>query len=173
MRAKRILRRLAAAMLLLPIALSARAAPVAPATQATGSAVIAKPLAITRVGDLDFGYLTAAGAGTATMNPNTGALTVGGGVQRIGGAPTPAHFQIASSATALLIIHIPTAAVTLTRVSGTETMTVTNWTMDGAAIQIMPTSGVLDIQVGGRLNVGANQKEGTYVGTLTVTVDYL
>jgi hypothetical protein len=60
----------------------------------------------------------------------------------------------------------------VTRVGGTETMTVTNWTQDGTTNRRIPITDTFDFWVGATLNVGANQAEGTYTGTFTVLAQY-
>jgi len=42
----------------------------------------------------------------------------------------------------------------------------------GVDPRIVPDDGVLDIRFGGRLRVGANQREGSYAGSFAVTLDY-
>ena len=86
--------------------------------------------------------------------------------------PSAARFTVTGTPTIIARITLGAAPV-LTRVSGTETMTVSNMTLNGARDRRFPASGLLDVRVGGRLNVAANQRDGLYNGTLTVTVDYL
>jgi hypothetical protein len=163
---------LMAASLTAATATPASAAPTGASPPATGTVRLGRPVTLTWLTDLDFAALTVTSAGTATINPNTDTMTTTGGVQRSAGTPSAAHFQIAASRTALLVIAIPNAPITLTRVGGTETMTVSNWTMDGFWLRIVPANGVLDIAVGGRLNVNAGQRDGVYTGQFNVNVDY-
>lgn len=150
----------------------ALAAPKAATPPATATARLGRPVTLVAIQDLDFATLTVGAAGTATINANTEAMTTTGGVQRIVGTPSAAHFQIAASRLAIVLINAPSGTITLTRVGGTETMTVSNWTMDSGVLRIVPANGVLDIAVAGRLNVGANQKDGVYTGQFTIDVDY-
>ena len=53
-----------------------------------------------------------------------------------------------------------------------ETMTVSTWTLDGASTRLINAFEAFEFQVGGTLNVGANQMPGTYVGTFSVEVQY-
>lgn len=71
-----------------------------------------------------------------------------------------------------MIIRIPRNPITLTRVGGTETMTVSNWTLEGDNRKTVRANEPFSFRVGGRLNVGANQAEGTYLGTFTVELQY-
>jgi hypothetical protein len=51
-------------------------------------------------------------------------------------------------------------------------MTVTNWTLDGKSSRKFPLNSAFDFNVGGTLNISANQPDGDYVGSFTVTVQY-
>jgi hypothetical protein len=163
---------LLAGLLLISAEAPAFAAPKAASPPATARIRLGRPVTITWIDNLDFAALRVTAAGTATVNPNTSALTTTGGVTRIAGTPQAAQFEVAASRTALLIIAVPSTPVTVTRVGGTETMTVTNWTLDGLAIRIVPANGVLGVGIGARLNVNAGQVEGTYIGQFNVTADY-
>jgi hypothetical protein len=122
--------------------------------------------------DLDFAALTVTSAGTATINPNTDMMTTTGGVRRVAGVPSAAHFQVAAARAALILVRLPGSPVTLTRAGGPGTMTVSNWTLDGSSLRIVPADSVLDMAVGGRLSVNAGQPEGVYIGQFNVQVDY-
>ncbi|WP_395621902.1 DUF4402 domain-containing protein [Sphingomonas daechungensis] len=165
---------LSAAVLGLAMGSPALAAPKAASPPATGKVRIGRPITLTWIKDLDFAALRVTAAGSATINADTGAMTTSGGVQQIAGSPQPAEFQIAAARAAILFVTLPSGSVTLTRVGGTQTMTVSNWDLDGLlGIRIIPQNGVLNFKVGARLNVNANQAEGTYIGQFNVTVDYL
>jgi hypothetical protein len=122
---------------------------------------------------MDFGdLLTSATAGTATINPATGTVTTTGGVTA-GTAPTSqAVFMGAGSRNAPYQIRLPKNPITLTRAAGTETMTVSNWTLDGPTNRFVGANEAFQFGVGARLAVAANQAEGTYVGSFDVTVHY-
>jgi hypothetical protein len=167
----RLLNRLCAAVLLLSAGV-ATAAPVPATSNASGKATILSSLSVLKKADLDFGELAAAGAGTAVVNPVNGAVTVTGPLTSIGATAHAATFITTGSRTSVVLIRIPTSPVTLTRVAGTETMTVSNWTLDGAAKRKIPLSDTFDFSVGATLNVGAAQADGTYSGTFQVTVQY-
>ncbi len=140
---------------------------------ANGRARTLRPIVLTNTRALDFGTLiTGATAGTVTVNPRTDARTRTGGVTLFGGgAPGAARFTATGTPAVNAFITIGTAPV-LTRVSGSETMTVSNMTLNGATTRRIPASGVLDVRVGGRLNVAANQRDGLYSGSFNLTVDY-
>lgn len=158
--------------LLLVIPAAGAAAPVPARVNATGKVSMLRPLSLLKQSDLDFGKLVAAGAGTAVINPVSGATTVTGPLTPVGTAGHAATFTATGSKNSVVLIRIPTAAVTLTQVGGTATMTVSNWTLDGATNRRIPQNSAFNFSVGGTLNVGANQADGTYTGTFAVTVQY-
>jgi Domain of unknown function (DUF4402) len=139
---------------------------------ANGRARTLRPIALSNTRPLDFGTLiTGATAGTVTVNPRTDARTRTGGVTLLGGSPGAARFTATGTPAVNAFITVGTAPV-LVRVSGTETMAVSNMTLNGARTRRIPASGVLDVRVGGRLNVAANQRDGLYSGSFNLTVDY-
>jgi hypothetical protein len=90
----------------------------------------------------------------------------------LGGALHAATFTGAEKSSNVVIIRIPKQPVTLTRVGGTETMTVSNWTLEGLDKRQAAARVAFDFRVGATLNVKANQAEGTYVGTFDVSIQY-
>lgn len=158
----------ALALLLSPAA--ATAAPVQAST--TGKAAVLKSLSVLKVADLDFGGLVVSSAGTAVINPVSGALTTTGSVVAIGTTAHPATFTATGSRNSVVNIKLPSAATTLTRVGGGGTMTVSNWTLDGKSNRKIPLNNAFNFNVGGTLNIGAGQADGTYTGTFTITVQY-
>ena len=100
------------------------------------------------------------------------ARTRTGGVVLVGGGtPGAARFTATGTPAVNAFITIG-AAPLLTRVSGAETMTVSNLTLNGARTRRFPANGILDVRVGARLNVAANQRDGLYTGSVSLTVDY-
>jgi hypothetical protein len=69
-------------------------------------------------------------------------------------------------------IRIPQSPITLTRVGGTQTMTVSTWTLDGNSNRKIPLTSAFNFAVGATLTVAAGQVDGTYLGTFDVTVQY-
>jgi hypothetical protein len=169
-----ILRALVAALIALGIAVPAAAAPpVAAATPAQARAAMLYPLEIIKKRDLDFGYLAApTAAGTAVIDPETDTISSTGGVLLLGGTPHAAIFSGAAKSSNVVIIRIPKQPATLTRIGGTETMTVSNWVLEGLDKRQAAAKVAFDFRVGGTLNVNANQAEGTYVGTFEVSIQY-
>lgn len=156
-------------------ALCASAAPAlasTPTSQATGNALIIHPVTVTKVSDMDYGDVAVTTAGTAVLEPNADAFSTTGGVTKVGGSPHCAEFAGAAQSSSVVNIKIPTQASTLTRVGGTETMTVTNWTLQGQSKRTLAKAESFTFRVGGTLNVAAGQVQGTYVGTFDVSVQY-
>ena len=150
----------------------AHAVPVAPDKNATATVTITPPASVRKLNDLYFAYLTVTTAGTAVVNPNTDTLTTTGGVMHIAGAPYSALFEAISPVKNVVIIRIPRNPITVTRVGGTETMTVDTWTLAGSANRNVVAREPFSFQVGGTLHVNANQVEGLYVGTFTVDIQF-
>lgn len=161
----------ALAALLLAAPEPIRAQPAMTSTQA--EVALLTPLTLLKRDDLDFGALYAsATAGTATLDPFTGAVTTAGGVTLAPGVSTAAAFLGSGTRRTPVLIRLPRNPITLTRSGGTETMTVSNWTTDGPRARVIDAFEALEFKVGARLYVGANQADGTYVGNFDVTVVY-
>lgn len=159
------------AALLLAAPAMLRAQPVATVSQA--EVALLRPLTLLKRDDLDFGALySSATAGTATLNPFTGAVTVAGGVSLAPGASNAASFIGAGTRRTPVLIRLPRNPITLTRSGGTETMIVDNWTTDGPRTRVVDAFEAVEFKVGARLSVGANQADGIYVGNFDVTVVY-
>lgn len=139
---------------------------------ANGRVRTIKPITVTNTRPLDFGtMIVGATAGRVVINPRTDARTRTGGVTLAGGTPSAARFAVTGTPAVNAFITIGSAPV-LTRVSGAETMAVSNMTLNGTRTRRIPASGILDVRVGGRLNVAANQRDGLYSGSFNLTVDY-
>jgi hypothetical protein len=139
---------------------------------ANGNAIVIYPVTVTKLEDMDFGFLSVTTAGTAVLEPNADTFNTTGGVTPVGGSPHCAEFVGASKDSAVVNIKVPTKPITLTRVGGTETMTVTNFTLQGQSKRSLAKAASFKFRVGGTLNVAAAQAEGVYVGTFDVTVQY-
>ena len=165
---------LALAALTLPFAAAApaSAAPIAAVNKPKANLALIYPLTVITKNDMDFGYLAVTTAGTAVINPNTGALTTTGGVTAVGGTPRPATFIGAARSAAVVNLRVPNQPITITRVGGTETMQVRNFTLQGQDKRTLARMESFEFNVGATLVVGANQREGLYTGTFDVTVQY-
>ena len=153
-------------------------AQVAPSATGSAAVEIAEPSALLALEELDFADILVTAPGTAVINPNTGAMTTSPGLTYASGTPSPALFQLTASKRGSVFIRIPQAPVTLTRVSGTETVTVSNWTISnnaqavgGGRHKVVAGTEPIVFKIGGTLNVGANPRMGVYTGTFEVTVE--
>jgi hypothetical protein len=148
------------------------AGPRSATPRAQAEAALIFPIQVVVRSNLDFGYLAVAGAGTAVINPNTGALSVTGGVTALGGQPRPAAFIGAARSATVVNLKIPNQPITLTRVGGTQTMQVRDFTLQGQDKRAIARMTSFEFNVGGTLVVPAGQAEGVYTGTFEVTVQY-
>ncbi|HYI42184.1 MAG TPA: DUF4402 domain-containing protein [Sphingomicrobium sp.] len=158
----------AALLCAVPTQLHAQSAPV----ESSASTIILRPATVLKVDDLDFGAVVVTGAGTLVLDPVTGVMTATGGVTPVSGTPQPARFVGAASGNSVVNIKIPKQPVTLTRLLGTETIPLTNLTLDSPDKRTMARRESFEFKVGGTVSLAAAQAEGTYVGTFTVTVQY-
>ncbi|CAO1649623.1 DUF4402 domain-containing protein [Parasphingorhabdus sp. NYA22] len=114
--------------------------------------------------DLNFGtIITGATASTVAITP-AGSATCGTGLV-CSGSPTAAGFTINGTSGATVDISVD-SSVTLTGPGGTMTAALTS----SAATLLLDGSDTF--AVGGTLNVAANQADGAYAGTFSVSVDY-
>ena len=146
----------------------------------TAKAAVVRPNTLIKTDDLDFGTLASGpSGGTVTINAVTGARTTGGGVTPVGGGMQRAIFQ--GTGGFLLITVGGSNSVTLTRAGGgaapmTASLSRAASTSGGGIALLGATllpSGVQTYYIGGTLTVPANQPDGDYSGTFTLTVNYL
>lgn len=151
---------------------AAGAAPVSANPKAKSQAAILRPLTLQRQADMDFGWLGVTTGGTATIDPVTGAVSVTGGLVRIGGTPSPARYAGAASRETVVNIKVPNQAVLITRVGGTETLSISNFTLDSLDKKSLAQAQSFTFAVGARIAVPAGTVEGVYTGDIDVTVQY-
>ncbi len=154
-------------------AMPATAAPVSATTDANGHALILVPLTLTKIDDLDFGTVISSGtSGMVAINASTGARTLAGGL--IGNPAQQgnrAYFGGAGSPSQGVILSL-TAPSDLVN-SNNDKIPVVTLTLDGPAFRtIHPVSRTFFVGVGGVIMVNANQPDGDYNATFTVTADY-
>jgi len=144
-------------------AFSATGANAATAT-ATARAQILQPLTVTQAADLDYATIvTGAAASTVVVTP-AGARTCGVGLV-CSGTATAARFNVVGTIGQIATVSVP-ATVSLT--SGANSMSSTLV----SSTALMTLAATNSFNVGGTLSVGANQADGAYSGTFTVTVNY-
>lgn len=175
------------------LALLALVAPVPALAQAesdsetaVSQAVILQPGAMAKTADLDFGTIAQpAVAGTVTMTAATGICSTSAGILHTG-VCQPAEFDVMGRKNWLVRIRNQSGnSIPLTGPGG-ATMTLTNLNIAVTDMvlnpggpnppgtfgrwQITSDSGFATFQIGGRLNVGANQAAGVYTGTFDIQV---
>jgi hypothetical protein len=151
---------------------AAAAAPVRASPKAQGEVTLVKPLTLQRVNDMDFAWLGVTTGGTATINPISGALSVSGGLVPLGGTPSPARYAGAATKSTVVNIKVPKQPVLITRVGGTETLAVSNFTLDGQDKRTLAQSGSFTFAVGAQITVPAGTLDGLYTGEIDVTIQY-
>jgi predicted lipoprotein with Yx(FWY)xxD motif len=149
-------------------------------TNVTVNAAVVRPNTLIKTDDLDFGTLISGPTGgTVSINAVTGARSTAGGVTPVGAGTQRAIFQ--GTGGILLITVSGSTSVTLARAGGgaapmTATLIRAASTSGGGIALLGGTllpSGVQTYYIGGTLTVPANQPEGDYSGTFTLTVNYL
>ena len=159
-------------LLALSLPSGAGAAPVRASPKATGQVTFVKPLTLQRVNDMDFAWLGVTTGGTATIDPISGALSVSGGLIQVGGTPSPARYAGAATKNTVVNIRVPKQPVPITRVGGTETLLVSNFTLDGQDKRTLAQSGSFIFAVGAQITVPAGTVDGVYTGEIDVTIQY-
>lgn len=150
--------------------------------QAATNAAVVRPNTLIKTEDLDFGTVASgATSGSVTINPVNNARSTAGGVTTVGTAGHRAIFQ--GTGGLLLIVVTGSNSVTLARSGGgapsmTASLTRATTTSGGGVTLLGPSttllpSGIQTYYVGGTLTIPANQPEGEYSGTFTLTVNYL
>jgi len=162
----------ALSLILLSLPQAAGAASVQASPTATGQALIIKPLTLVRVADMDFATLGVTTGGTATIDPVSGAMTVTGGLSRLGGTPSLARYAGAASKQTVVNIRVPNQPVLIKRVGGTETLSVSSFTLDGQNKRVLAQQSSFTFAVGATITVPSGTVDGLYTGVLDVTVQY-
>lgn len=159
-------------LLALSLPVMAEAAPVRASPKAKGQVTLVKPLTLQRINDMDFAWLGVTTGGTATIDPISGALSVSGGLIPLGGTPSPARYAGAATKNTVVNIKVPRQAVPITRVGGTETLMVGDFTLDGQDKRTLAQSGSFIFAVGAQITVPAGTLDGVYTGEIDVTIQY-
>lgn len=133
---------------------------------------------LTKLSDLDFGYVIPGTAASYIRVPATGDTVVRdtGNAVLAGGSVTRAQFHAFTLPLNLITIQLPNTA-TMTRVGGTETITLDNFEHNLGpglfGIHNVLNNGTLQFYVGARIRVVPGQVQGKYRGTFNVTANYL
>ena len=159
-------------LLALTLPISAGAAPVSASPKAKSQVSIVKPLTLQRLNDMDFATLGVTTGGTATIDPLSGSMSVSGGLIPLMGTPSPARYTGAATKNTVVNIRVPKQPVLITRVGGTETLSVSNFTLDGQDKRTLAQSGSFTFAVGADITVPAGTVDGLYTGEIDVTIQY-
>jgi hypothetical protein len=131
---------------------------------------IIAPIALSKTQDLDIGtVIPGSTAGTVTLNPATGAQGLTGGVLYAASTGQPAQFAITGEPSHNFFITLGASSISLTGPGGSMNLSLTS---SLGTLSSFSGTGTATLNLGGTLSVAANQAEGDYSGTLTVTVAY-
>lgn len=152
---------------------STPAAAVSPATQASATAKIFRPLTISLVQNLDFGTIVLSGAGAwsgeVVSMSQAGAVTCGSGANlTCSGSPQAAKYQVLGTSNSTVTISSPSFNL----VNGASTLA---FTPNAPATVNLgpagPTTGVT-FGIGGSITLSSSTPDGVYTGTFNVTANY-
>jgi hypothetical protein len=152
---------------------SAPALAVSPATQATATAKIFKPLTISSVQNLDFGVIVLTGASFSNETvaiDQAGALTCGsnpGVVLTCSGAPAVAKYKLVGTNTATVTISSPGFNLT-----GPGTLAFTPNAPSTVNLGAAGSTTGVTFAIGGSIVLASTTPDGVYTGTFAVTADY-
>ena len=148
----------------------------------TASAVVVQPLTITSATALSFGSFVARLGGTVTIpsvSPYTRtstSLVSGTGTSLslvASNQGSVSNISISGIEGTTYTVILPTVPTTLSTGVGGATMRMTTITSNLVGLAgTIPSSGAQIFQIGGTLEVGANQQSGTYSATLPITISY-
>jgi hypothetical protein len=151
-------------------------------TDAQTEAIILRPLSFFIVDQLHFGDIipNPTGAGTVRLQPN-GTRTATGGVILVGNSHQPSRFAGLGRFNQQVAISLQSNSIWI--YGPGPRMRVRNFELGSTPTAILSTSplrfritsatGAFNFPLGAILEVGANQPAGDYVGTYTITLNYL
>lgn len=135
------------------------------------------PIQIQNLQKLDFGQVISESllAGSVTIDPITGNITVVGGVQNLGGSITRAAFEISGDPNTAFLITLPGTLQLRAKIGGVNQLiqlsNFTAWTSPSGINSTGP-DGKAQLFVGAQASLVAAQTGGTYNTNFTVFVDY-
>ena len=152
---------------------STPAAAVSPATQATATAKIFRPLTISSVQNLDFGVIVLTGASFAgevvSMN-QSGVVTCGsnpGVLLTCSGAPQQAKYKLVGTNNAAVTVTSPGFNLT-----GPGTLAFTPNAPATVNLGAAGSTTGVTFGIGGSITLASTTPDGVYSGTFAVTADY-
>ena len=159
-------------LILMSLPAAGDAAPVAASPKAEAQVLLIKPLSLVKLDDMDFATLGVTTGGTATIDPIGGTMAVSGGLIHLAGTPSPARYAGSAVKKTVVNIRIPKQPVLIRRVGGTETLSVSNFTLDGQDKRNLADATYFTFAVGAQITIPANTVPGIYSGDIDVTVQY-
>jgi hypothetical protein len=165
--------------IIIAMAVAAAAVPAPAAAAQTASsdsrALLLLPLQLTKIDDLDFGtVVTSTSSGTVALNANTGARSFAGGVTGVAAAPGQ-RAQFGGAGTAgqqVVIVVVPPSQLTNSNGDKVDVLALTIDNNGNPFRTVDPVTKTFYVNVGGILNIGANQPDGLYSATFQVTANY-
>lgn len=159
---------------LLSLCVAGLAAPADAASQtASVKATVVKPLALTKIQDLNLGTVTlktGSWSGATVGISRAGVLSCANANTICTGTAVPAQFTVTGSNSQTVRVTAPN----VTLVNQTDASKTLTLAIDAPATIAIPNSGNkgLNFGVGGSITLSSTTATGTYSGTLNVTVDY-
>ncbi len=160
---------------LLATLIAATPAVAADSQPMTSKALLIKPLTLTKLADLDFGTIVPSGSGDlVTINADTGARTSPtAGLVTIDPGQR-ARFASSGLNNQFVVLQVSTPTDLSDGVGNSLTVTRLDLDQGGNPLRVLtPTSQIFFLGIGGQVFVRANQPEGVYSGTFTLTANYL
>lgn len=133
-------------------------------TTVSSAAEIVEAISFTENTGLNFGKVDNT-AGIVTITTDG---VVSGKTQIAGGTTSAASLAVSGEAEEAYTITVPTAAT----LNGPSSATLSITDVDHNSSLVLDADGKETVNIGGTLNVGANQTAGAYTGTISVTVSY-
>jgi hypothetical protein len=148
-----------------------------PASAITQSAqvkvTVVKPLSLTALQDMDFGTITLNGgtwSSAAVTMTRAGVFTCSNANLVCSGAPKVARYKVTGTNKQVVLISVPN--VTLTNsLDPTQKLTLVPDTQSSLTLTSSGEPG-MTFDIGGTLTFSSTTADGTYAGTMNVTVDY-
>ena len=138
----------------------------------TATARITKPLTLTRVDDLDFGSVAVTGSDTIIIDHVDGSLDCGDPLNlTCSGTTKRAQYRVTGTNNQDVTIVTPDVTLAHTNPAITDTLAL-RLTSNGTVNLTNSGSTGNTFYIGGEVDIDENAAEGTYVGTLAVTVNY-
>ncbi len=143
---------------------------------ANASVKIIAPIAISKTSDMYFGNITAVNGGNVILAPNGNRSKTGGvTLPSATGTVSAALFDVTGEINATYAITLPTGNYSITRVGGTQSMNINNFTSNpSVANGGSLTNGLQKLKIGARLVVPAAPVPGIYTNGagFNITVNY-